>query len=132
MGKPLTDAAEVLFRQIHPNFLHNGEPASDRFKPYPNDSGMMSVDRASLTTAAASHRLYTSNGFQSAAVFGVSVEEFGAENVPCRDDPLAATESTLANPAHALADYNSHDDKKQKNISKRLKRKAVARGQLHP
>lgn len=132
MGKPLVDADEVLFRQIHPTFLHNGEPASDRFKPYPNDHGLMSVDRSALTSAAASHALYVSTGLQSAAVFGVSVGELDAEGVPCQEDPLPATSTTPANPAHALADYNAHDDKKQKNISKRLKRKAVARGQLHP
>lgn len=132
MGNPLTSVDEVLFRQIHPNFIQDGEPASDRFKPQPNDAGLMSLDRGSLTTAAASHALYTSTGRQSAAVFGVTVGEFQAETVPCQDDPLAATATAPANPAHALADYTGHADKAQKNISKRLKRKAVARGQLHP
>ncbi|WP_409674845.1 hypothetical protein, partial [Blastomonas sp.] len=31
MAEPLTDSDEVLFRQIHPNCIYNGEPASDRF-----------------------------------------------------------------------------------------------------
>ena len=71
MGEPLINEDEVLFRQIHPNCIHNGEPASDRFKPLPNDKGKMSVDRGSLTDAAASHALYTSTGNQSGAVYGV-------------------------------------------------------------
>lgn len=132
MGNPLSNPDEVLFRQIHPNFMQNGKPASDRFKPQPNDAGMMSLDRETLTTAKASHELYISTGRQSSAVFGVSVGEFNEENIPCQDDPLAATASTPANPAHALADYSRYDEKEQKNISKRLHRKAISRGQLHP
>lgn len=132
MGEPLTNADEVLFRQIHPNCIHNGEPASDRFKPQPNDAGLMSVDRGSLTDAASSHALYTSTGNQSGAVYGVTVGEFGDEVVECRDDPLEATEDTPANPAHALADYTPHEEKKWKLISKRLTQKAKARGRLHP
>lgn len=132
MGEPLTNADEVLFRQIHPNCIHDGEPASDRFKPQPNDAGLMSVDRASLTDAAISHALYTSTGNLSGAVYGVTVGEFGEEVVECRDDPLQATEDLRANPAHALADYTPHEEKKWKLISKRLTQKAKARGRLHP
>lgn len=132
MGEPLTNADEVLFRQIHPNCMQNGEPASDRFKPQPNDAGLMSVDRGSLTDAATSHALYTSTGNQSGAVYGVTVGEFGDEVVECRDDPLETTEDTPANPAHALADYTPHEERKWKLISKRLTQKAKARGRLHP
>jgi hypothetical protein len=132
MGELLTNADEVLFRQIHPNCMHHGEPASDRFKPQPNDAGLMSVDRSSLTDAPTSHALYTSTGNQSAAVYGVTVGEFGDEVVECRDDALEATEDTPANPAHALADYTPHEEKKWKLISKRLTQKAKARGRLHP
>jgi hypothetical protein len=126
MGSALTDADEVQFRQIHPNFIHNGQPSSDRFKPQPNDAGLMSVDRASITTASAAYALYTSTGSQSAAVFGVTVSEFGSENIICFEDAL------IENPAHAVADYNSHIASEHKNISKRLTRKAIARGQLYP
>lgn len=132
MGKPLTNSDEVLFRQIHPNCMHNGEPASDRFKPQQNDAGLMSVDRSSLTDAARSHLLFTSTGAHSAAVFGVTVQEFAEEAIECHDDSLAATSTSPANPAHALADYTPHAEKNWKLISKRLTRKAKTRGQLHP
>lgn len=132
MVEPLTNLDEVLFRQIHPNFIHDGEPASDRFKPQPSDEGCMSVDRSSLTDVASSYKLYTSTGSQSAAVFGVTVEEFGSESVECREDPLGATATTPANPAHALADYTPHEERKWKLISKRLTQKAKARGRLYP
>jgi len=132
MSEPLTNSDEVLFRQIHPNYIQNGEPASDRFKPQPNDAGLMSVDRSALTDAAASHALYISAGRKSGAVYGVTVGEFIEEAINCRNDPLEATEDAPANSAHALADYTSHEERKWKNISKRLTLKAKARGCLHP
>lgn len=92
----------------------------------------MSVDRSSLTDAASSHALYTSTGNQSGAVYGVTVEEFGGEAIECRGDPLDATDTAPANPAHGLADYKPHEEKTWKLISKRATQKAKARGLLHP
>lgn len=132
MGEPLTKPDEVLFRQIHPNYMQNGEPASDRFQPQPNDHGLMSVDRSSLTDAASSHALYIQTGKQSAAVYGVTIEEFTEELIVCREDPLVETDTSPANPAHAAADYTTHEKKKWKLISKRLTQKAKARGKLFP
>lgn len=132
MGERLTDPDEVLFRQIHPSCIQNGEPASDRFKPQPNDQGFMSVDRSSLTTAQASFETYLKGGRQSAAVYGVSVGEFQDENIACQSDPIDGTDGREPNPAHALTDYTVHDERKWKNISKRLTHKAKARGRLHP
>lgn len=132
MDDVLMNPDEILFRQIHPDFIQNGEPASNRFMPQSNDGGLMSVDRSSLTDAAAAHSIYTSTGKKSAAVYGVSVGEFQCEKIECRADPLDATDYAPANPAHALADYTLHADKEWKLISKRLTQKAKARGQLHP
>lgn len=132
MAEPLINRDEILFRQIHPNCMHDGQPASDRFKPQPNDAGLMSVDRSAVTDAMGSYALYTSTGNQSAAIYGVTVGEFGEEVIECSDDPLAATDTAPANPAHALADYRPHEEKKWKLISKRLTLKAKARGQLFP
>ncbi|MCK0510023.1 hypothetical protein [Aromatoleum buckelii] len=128
----LTNSSEVLFRQIHPNFLENGEPSSDRFRPSEKDLNKLSVDRSALTTAAQSHGLYTSNGRASAAVFGLSVGEFESEMISCHSDPVVGTDTAVENPAHALADYSAHTSQKQKLIAKKLKRLAVARGCLHP
>ena len=132
MTNPLTALDEVLLRQIHPSSYAGGRPASDRFRPQPSDAGLMSVDRGSMTTPAASHALYTSSGKQSAAVFGVSVGEFGGEGLNCFPDPLSATQHQPANPAHALVDYNPFHEREWKNISKRLCVKAIARGRLYP
>lgn len=132
MGKALTDLSEVLFRQIHPNSYHAGCPASDRFKPQPSDNGLMSVDRGSMTSAVASHALYTATGRQSVAVFGISVEEFTSESLNCNEDPIAAQDELPANPAHALVDFSGLDGSKCRLISKRLCLKATSRGRLYP
>ena len=131
MGEALADAGEVLFRQIHPTFVEeDGEPSSQPFMPSKKDNNMLSVDRSSLTDAADSHALYVANGQASAAVYGLTVGEFDKENLRCTADPLAKTDKLTANPAHALADYTAHSANQQKNIAKRLKIVARARGAL--
>jgi hypothetical protein len=131
MDDKLSDGGEVLFRQIHPTFYQNGEPSSQPFMPTPKDQNKLSVDRSALTTAATAHALFTANGHESVAVYGISVGEFGSEALECASDPLDATEDQQANPAHAIADYSPHGGSKQKTIAKRLKIKALARGCLH-
>ncbi|WP_298336390.1 hypothetical protein [uncultured Erythrobacter sp.] len=132
MSDQIHDSDEVLFRQVHPDFIQNGEPVSHRFYPQSNDDGKLSVDRGGITTAEHSHLLYTSSGKQSQAVFGVSVGEFASETVPVYAAPTEETEDHPANDAHALADYTNHGTSQQRKIGKRLKRQALARGQLHP
>ena len=130
--KPLNDHDEVLFRQIHPKLYENSIPASVLFAPSLKDQSQLSVDRGSLTTPAASHALYTGNGFESAAVYGVSVGEFGVEKLQCYPDPVPKTDKLAANPAHAYADFTAFSPKEGKNIAKRLRNIAVKRGCLHP
>jgi hypothetical protein len=131
-SQPINDGEEVLFRQIHPNFYDNGFPGSPPFAPTAKDDDKLSVDRSSMTTAEASHALFTSNGFDSAAVFGVTVAEFGTESLKCYSDPTEANGTIAANPAHAYADYSGFSANQGKKIAKRLRNFAVKRGQLHP
>ena len=135
----LDDKDEVLFRQIHPSFIQDGEvssqpfvPTSQAFAPTPKDDGFLSVDRSSITSAGESYRLFTSNGHSSSAVYGVTVGEFSDEAIQCIEAPIKATEKQAANEAHALANYNPHTAGQQKTKAKRLKQKAIARGRLHP
>lgn len=131
MSGQLTDEDEIFFRQIHPNFFDSGEPASNRFCPSKQDDNRMSGDRAAMVTAQQSHTNFIRSGRKSAAVFGLTVREFGAEEIACYADPLEKTETEEANPAHALADYSKHDERQQKLIAKRLKHRAMARGCLY-
>ena len=132
MGEKLTDSAEILFRQVHPDLMHDGVPSSSIFCPTQDDDNQLSVDRSALTNAESSHTLYTSGGRSSTAVFGITVSEFEENNISCHSDALEATDTAPANAAHALANFEMHGSSKQKAIAKKLKRAAVARGQLHP
>jgi hypothetical protein len=128
----LTDDNEVLYRQIHPDLMDGDVPASSNFVPKRSDNNELSLDRSSITSADAAFTLYTGAGYLSVAVYGVAVGEFRAEKISCREDPIALTPSTWANPAHAVADYSAHSPNQQKTIGKRIKQKAIARGKLHP
>ena len=132
MGENLTDGGEVLYRQIHPDLIQDGEPASSGFRPNESDKDMLSVDRGSVTSPADSHSLYTKNGLSSVAVYGVSVAEFGSEGIPCKADPLEAENGMLANSAHALASFAGLGISRQRKLGKKIKNLALARGLLHP
>lgn len=130
MSDQIKNINEILLRQVHPDFIDaDGIPATDRFRPYPGDNNKMSVDMLSKTTSQESHSRYTSLGRKSGGVFGLSVGEFANEEIKCFEDPIE--ESGRENPAHAFADYSQHDLSKQKLISKRLHRLALARGILY-
>ncbi len=55
----ITDADELLFRQVNPNWIREGRVSSQAFRPMPKDEGLLSVDRGSMTTPEASFRLLT-------------------------------------------------------------------------
>lgn len=122
----LVDDDEILFRQIHPELYLDGTLASSAFQPTVADKGQLSVDRLSLTDAAASFALYVGNGLKSRATYGVSVGQFGAEGISCHSDPLAATAVLQANPAHAYADYTGiASPKAEKKKAQRLRDKVA-------
>lgn len=132
MTDALEDADELLFRQVHPSFIDEGVPSSQAFTPTSKDDGRLSVDRSSLTTAAASHALYVGDGHASDAVYALTVAEFAGEGLECFSDPVLPGVGQSANPAHAVADYSPHKANAQKTKARRLKQKAIARGKLHP
>lgn len=131
----LTNMKEILLRQIHPSYIESGNLSSQPFRPTSKDDNKLSVDRSSIFTAEQSYKHYTAElGFESVGVYGLSVGEFQGETIGCVGDPLEEdnTRGTKANPAHSLADYSVHNASQQKNVAKRLKRLAAARGCLHP
>lgn len=121
-----------MLRQIHPDLMDGGEPSSSNFRPTPNDEGKLSVDRGSVTTPKDSHTSYLALGRASIGVYGITVEEFSQEEIPCLPDPLDESHEHGPNPAHALADFTGHGKSKQKTVAKRLKQNALKRGRLHP
>lgn len=127
----MTDADEVLFRQVHPSLFDGDEPASSAFMPNASDEGQLSVDREAVTTAQAAHDLYVGNGLKSGGTYGVTTGEFGAHDLQCYPDPVEASGSLKANPAHARVDFGALGNSKRKTVAKRLKICALSRGVLY-
>ncbi len=125
----IADPEEILLRQVHPQFYVDGKLGSRAFKPNSGDAGFMSADRECVHSAEEAFLHYTQQMKKhSACVCALTVEEFVGENISCKEDPLLAVHGVEANPAHALLDYNKHEEKAWKNIAQRLKGLAEKRG----
>lgn len=126
-GKELDDPTEVLYRQVHPNFVHEGKLTSLAFRPNSGDSGKMSCDRSSLVTAKASfdHYVYVKKR-KSEGVWGVSVQECADQKLTCYPDPVEE------NDAHSTIDFNGVEEKNWERVSKKLKSFAIGRKRFYP
>ena len=72
----LDDPEELLFRQVPPSWVDDGEPTSQAFRPTKKDEGELSVALGSLTTpegAYVHHTLVLK--LQSAGTWAVTVAE---------------------------------------------------------
>ncbi|MEK7469682.1 MAG: hypothetical protein AAB074_20090 [Planctomycetota bacterium] len=123
-GKPrLTEAAESLFRQIHPKFFVPGTISSQAFRPGTEDEGMLSVSRGSLTTAKEAHALYTGKkGRPSDGVVDLAVQDFADQQLSVYEDPETAP---VVDPAHALVDFSALTKTEVKTVATRLRDKAI-------
>ena len=128
----LNDDDELLFRQIHPQFMTNGRISSQAFAASASHQGKLSVDRQSLTTPQESYELYTM-GFKKAScgVYGLSVGEVRQNDLSAFPDPLEADANLPANPAHAVVDMQSLSVNKMRKVAKKLAKMARTRGALY-
>ncbi len=119
-------ADDLLFRQVHPNFLSGGLPNSQAFCPTPKDAGKLSVDDASLISAGDSWRHFTEDlRFASAGTWAVSIAEVGSvEDLVVLRDPIEdEQEPAKSNPAHCAIDFNQLTSKGQRK--KRAQKLAI-------
>jgi hypothetical protein len=120
------DRAELLYRQVHPTWIDDGQPSSQAFRPTKKDEGMLSVALASLTTAEGAFYCHTQVlGLASGGTWGVSVGEASALELDCLPDP------TEADPAHGVVDFSGLGRKAAEAKARVLRAKALARGCLH-
>ena len=98
---PLTQGEELLYRLVHPSFVHDGRVTSQALRPTPKDDDLLSVDRSSLSTPEASWGRFIESGYEAVGVVAVSVDECSEEGLPALSDPLPASGERPANPAHA-------------------------------
>ena len=132
MGEQLKDDKEDLFRHIHPEQYDKcNDPTSQAFLPTKKDADRLSVDRASLTTAETSLKLFRKNGGTADEVYALTVGQFRANGIPCVGDPIEGN-GKLPNQAHAYADFGEYGSGQKRNKARRLKEAAIARGKVYP
>lgn len=122
----LDDETEILFRQIHPSWVHGQRITSQAFRPTKKDEGRLSVDRSAKTTCADSYSNHLALGLRTIAVYGVTVGEVIASNCAVMDDPQPDKG------AHAFVEFDGLSKSQTDAVAGRLKDFAVARKQLHP
>ena len=116
----------LLLRQVHPNFLPEGQLSSQAFYPFPKDHGRLSVYDGDQISAEASYCHYTvALGYLSAGVWGIGCEEVASVGLTSQLEPL------LNSPAHAYIDFGQLADKQCRKLAKKLRAFAVARSCLH-
>lgn len=129
----LRDPQELLYRQVHPSFVHEGRVSSQVFRPTPKDEHKLSVDRGSLTTAESSFDRFIGRGSgRSDGVMGVTVEECSRYDLKVYADPIAPTETDEGNLSHALIDFTTISSENQREKrAKKLARCARNRNWLY-
>jgi len=116
----------LLLRQVHPNFLPEGELSSQAFYPFPKDHGRLSVYDGDQISAEVSYNHYTVDlGHSSAGVWGVHCSEAASVGLTSQPDPI------INSPAHACIEFGQRVDKESRKLAKKLKEFAAARGCLH-
>lgn len=123
----ITDAGEVLLRQVHPTQRPGGVVSSEAFKPTATDAGLLSTLRGTVTPAEAYRRWIEEEKRLSVGTYGVSVEEVDGRGLAAIDDAAA-----MAKPDHASVDFTAlPSGGRVKQAARQLRDLAVQRGSLH-
>ncbi|HOY80018.1 MAG TPA: hypothetical protein PLN33_19555 [Hyphomonadaceae bacterium] len=120
----LDNPEEVMLRQVHPNFVQEGRPASRAFRPNSDDSGLFSSDRSAIVTPQQAYEAYQHKDRATGGCWGVTIDEYSALNLDSYSDPL------VDNGAHALVDFTPHEERLWRSLSKRIHKAAQDRGCL--
>lgn len=125
-GEPLTDLHELLLRSCHPQYVDQGVPSADAFKPIKADRKRLSTLRRSMVTPAQACQARVDHGRKTAGAWAVSVGEAAAADVPAfHDGGLRGLP-----PAHASLYFGGKDKGEQETAAKLLVEAARSRGCL--
>ena len=114
----------LLYRQVNPIWIRNGEISSQTFRPTRKDAGLLSVYDGDQITAQGAWQHFTDNlGFASAGVIAVSVAECEEQQLLVRPDPVPF-------PEHAVIDFTGLSRSQVERKADRLKTAAIVRGWL--
>jgi hypothetical protein len=127
IGKLLADHAEILYRQVHPNWVEDGVPSYLAFRPTTKDEGQLSVDQGSLITAEDAYRQHTTiRKLKSAGTWAVTVGEADGAALKSFDDHEDDP------PAHGFIDFRGLGKREAQRNAAILAARAHKRGRLYP
>jgi len=116
----------ILLRQVHPNFVFNGQLTSQAFFPFPKDNGKLSVYDGDQISAKDAYLHYVKVlCHQSCGVWGVEQLEVSEVGLISHADAL------IDFPSHAVIDFANATEKECRKLAKKLRTLAAARGCLH-
>ena len=101
-----------------------GRPASDLFKPRPNDHGLLSLTDGRLRSPEEAWRFAKGRGFGTKGTSTAAAQIYADAETPVSSDPLTADRDGLDDPAHAVADFRGVPRKKWGARAKPLRRKS--------
>ena len=111
----------LLWRQIHPNFVREGEVSTQAFRPS-NGKDLMSFHDGDQISAEAAWRRHTNDyGLQSIGVLSATVQECEGEYVDVNLDGNP-------DPEHVSVSFERKSKGERKTISKHLRDFALTRG----
>ena len=114
-----------LLRQVHPQFVQQGKPSSQVFRPTPKDEKLLSVYDGDQIGPSDAFEHYTNRlGFSSIGILAVTVGECQTCELKSRPDPPAF-------PEHAVIDFREYGERETKKKAKQLKAFANRRGWLY-
>ncbi len=112
----------LLYRQIHPNFIQNGRPTTQAFRPTPKDENQLSVYDGDKIQPQASWEHYTGVlKYRSVGVMAITNAECSAQSLPVVADGKPF-------PEHCSIDFSSLKRSAIEKAAKVLAVRAVTRG----
>jgi hypothetical protein len=129
---PLSDADELLLRQVHPNNSQEGRPTSAAFEPGDGDEGKLSVSRNSLISPKDAYNRHVSGkNLPSLGVWGVTNGECTANELSVIPDPIVDSDP-IPDDAHALILFGALGSRARKTKARKLAGLARERGIMYP
>lgn len=114
-----------LLRQVHPQFVQQGQPSSQVFRPTPKDEKLLSVYDGDQIGPSDAFEHYTNRlGLSSIGILAVTVKE-------CETCELTPRPNPEAFPEHAVIDFTGYTEKEIQKKAKQLKACANQRGWLY-
>jgi hypothetical protein len=128
----LSEPQEVLWRQVHPDFVHEGSITSQAFRPFPKDAGELSVTRSSILTAEDAFRQYAEeSGYRSDGSYPIRVDDVDQTGLRGVDDSGRASTNPVPL-GHGFVDFRHLSDSQTRKAAAKLRDAALAIGRAYP